>query len=135
MLVLDAKEQDAAKKLVKINSTLDPLTKLECLDGSDGKDQQAASGYELTRGSQGEMGRDLFKSAKQFVGICHEFGTYHGLFIGHAISVENQAFNHAPEHQQYWAQYTRDAFYVRTAEWRAAILRRGTDLFDQLLVA
>ena len=54
-----------------------------------------------------------------------------GVLVARAMILENAAFNHAPARQAEWAAFTRDAFYVRTQDWRRAVLERGLKLLHQ----
>eukprot|EP01061_Rhynchopus_euleeides_P000323 TRINITY_DN1020_c0_g1_i3.p1 TRINITY_DN1020_c0_g1~~TRINITY_DN1020_c0_g1_i3.p1 ORF type:complete len:410 (+),score=152.30 TRINITY_DN1020_c0_g1_i3:37-1266(+) len=132
-LLVDKATLPKAKQMIRIHEAKDFLTNFEVVaDGEATDELQASHGMDLLRGCTEDLARALFRTA-DVVAICQEFGTLHPVTVGSAAILENQAFNHAPEHQQYWAQYTRDAFYIRTAEWRQAVLRRGRKVMRQVL--
>ena len=88
------------------------------------------AGYELTRGAVDAFyGRRFEKDPVLFV--TQEFGTVPGVLVARALVLENAAFHHSPDAQPHWAEYTRDAFYVRSRDWKEAVVGRGTAILDQ----
>ena len=137
LLVTDEAEMKACEKFVVIDAKVDPQTRFECFDGKCSGQSQAGDGYELTRGVTQTFFGEIFPAAVargDYVSATQEFGTLHSVFVGQALVLENQAYHNAKEEARaYWAQYTKDAFYVRTPEWRAKVVRRGTTLLDQFV--
>eukprot|EP00566_Odontella_aurita_P013310 CAMPEP_0113546182 /NCGR_PEP_ID=MMETSP0015_2-20120614/11665_1 /TAXON_ID=2838 /ORGANISM="Odontella" /LENGTH=459 /DNA_ID=CAMNT_0000446611 /DNA_START=146 /DNA_END=1522 /DNA_ORIENTATION=+ /assembly_acc=CAM_ASM_000160 len=93
----------------------------------DKKNIDAGSGYDLSRGVMEDLYYDLFSSsggAAQTSGrrkpmiLTQEFGTVNGVMVARAFILENMAYHYAaPEEHARWADYTRDAFYVRSDDW------------------
>eukprot|EP01064_Diplonema_japonicum_P030360 TRINITY_DN5157_c1_g4_i1.p1 TRINITY_DN5157_c1_g4~~TRINITY_DN5157_c1_g4_i1.p1 ORF type:complete len:423 (+),score=95.76 TRINITY_DN5157_c1_g4_i1:60-1271(+) len=133
LLVDDGEIAKKVRERFPVSPVTDPLTKVEALDGSE-KNSQAAGGYELTEGFTSHALRKIFTSASEKHFITQEFGTVHGLFVARALILENMAYHFDPEFQPYWAEYTRDAFYVRKPEWKSSIVRRGVELMRQAQV-
>ena len=92
-----------------------------------------AAGYEQTIGNTGKYYTRMFEHARKPFLVTQEFGTLPGVFVARAMILENQAFVYAPQEQPAWSTFSRDAFYVRTREWRKAVLGRGLTLLHQAI--
>ena len=91
-------------------------------------------GYELTRGFNRELFTQKFRNKNAKIHhMTQEFGTLSGHMVARALILENQAYNYAPNEQAYWATFTRDAFYVRTPEWKQSIIDRGVIFAEQAI--
>ena len=109
----------------------------------DHDDQQTdvGAGYDLTRGLIEELFKHRFTGTTGSDGGQHahqlhftqEFGTVPGFLVVRAMLLENQAFHHAPAQHGYWSEFSRDAFYVRTSAWKAAVLARGVAVAEQAI--
>lgn len=97
--------------------------------GSD--DGDVASGYELAQGFAANLYERIFKKSRLALFFSQEFGTLPGIFVARAMVLENAAFHFARKDQPYFSTFTRDAFYVRTHEWRQSILKRGMKIMLQ----
>eukprot|EP01063_Lacrimia_lanifica_P029612 TRINITY_DN455_c0_g2_i2.p1 TRINITY_DN455_c0_g2~~TRINITY_DN455_c0_g2_i2.p1 ORF type:complete len:423 (+),score=144.67 TRINITY_DN455_c0_g2_i2:66-1334(+) len=111
-----------------IDAASAPHSKIEGLGAANG---QAAAGYELMKGGTIAAFAYLFPQAGQLYQVTQEFGTLSGIFVARALILENMGYHFDKPHHAYWAKYTRDAFYVRTPEWREAVRRRGEVVFRQ----
>ena len=136
LLVGGADEAAETLRRFPVDAKVSPHTTIQALDGSGGASadsSNAAAGYELTRGTTVEAMRSVFAKTKPLT-VTQEFGTVTGVLVGRAMILENQGFHHDPKNRDHWATYTRDAFYVRTNDWRRDIEARGVELFRQALV-
>eukprot|EP01059_Diplonema_ambulator_P031546 TRINITY_DN5828_c0_g1_i1.p1 TRINITY_DN5828_c0_g1~~TRINITY_DN5828_c0_g1_i1.p1 ORF type:complete len:403 (+),score=89.13 TRINITY_DN5828_c0_g1_i1:57-1265(+) len=131
LLVRDQAMKERIQKRFPISPVTDPLTQVEAMDGSDVTAADAGAGYELTEGTTDVLIPQLFPETKDFDLVTQEFGTLTGVLVARSLILENMAFHYDKEHQPYWSEYTRDAFYVRTPEWKRAILRRGLEMLRQ----
>lgn len=108
-----------------------PGAPLQDIEGKEGSD--VSSGYDLSRGFIKSFYTRLFPPLAQPLILTQEFGTKPGILVARGMILENMAFNFAPEHQPKWAEFSRDAFYVRTDEWRKNILFRGLTVLCQAI--
>jgi len=102
---------------------------------SRGKVNQSA-GYEFTVGVMGrdEWTRELFMpSSGRTLTATQEFGTLSNVKVARALMLENVGFHHDRGNHEYWRSFSRDAFYVRTRDWKRRILKRGVDVFEKLV--
>lgn len=63
----------------------------------------------------------------------HELGTIRGYFVGLALTVENMCYHFDCTNHDYWRTCTRDAFYVRTVDWKRRALRRGLEVLEKTI--
>lgn len=110
--------------------------------GNDGQNQQGSgggdvtSGYDLSRGIMNEYYAKLFQKSSPGAHpliVTQEFGTVPGIMVARGMILENMAYNYARELQPYWSQFSRDAFYIRTDQWRRSILSRGLIVLRQAI--
>mmetsp|Transcript_82535 Transcript_82535/g.238492 ORF Transcript_82535/g.238492 Transcript_82535/m.238492 type:complete len:407 (+) Transcript_82535:144-1364(+) len=109
-----------------------PGAELQCVDSTPGDD--VAGGYDLTRGFLHDLYPGVFQNeadAERPLLLTQEFGTMSAITVGRALIIENRGYQHDIENHEYWRQYTRDAFYVRTDSWRRSILERGACVLKQ----
>lgn len=106
-----------------------------------GEADQAASGpvnqsagYEFSVGVLGaEWINSFFKpDSGRVLGLSQEFGTRSNLSVARALMLENVGYHYDRDNHEYWRSFTRDAFYVRTADWKARVLKRGELVFRTL---
>ena len=97
----------------------------------------ASAGYELMRGHlAGYLGAMKLAAAgggwTRGAYIVQEFATNDT--VGLAGARDSAAFVHGAAPEEYAAakRMSENAFYVRTPEWRAAIIRRGTDVLRRM---
>ncbi len=97
-----------------------------------------AGGYDLSKGFMNGFYRDVFqsiqgKSVSPLI-LTQEFGTLTAVLVARAMIFENMAYNYAPlEDHGWWSHFTRDAFYVRSTEWRYNVLQRGLKVWKQAI--
>eukprot|EP00658_Telonema_sp_P-2_P030057 TRINITY_DN2276_c0_g1_i1.p1 TRINITY_DN2276_c0_g1~~TRINITY_DN2276_c0_g1_i1.p1 ORF type:complete len:170 (+),score=51.67 TRINITY_DN2276_c0_g1_i1:91-600(+) len=91
---------------------------------ASGDGDDVSAGYQLTRGTQDGYYALLSSGSKPIFAV-QEFGTVSPMVVARAMVLENMAFHHDAVKQPVWAEYTRDAFYVRTREWKQQVLKRG----------
>merc|ERR1740121_1542353 len=65
--------------------------------------------------------------------VTQEFGTLPALRVARALISENMGFHYDRANHAHWRDMARDAFYVRTPEWKAKVLRRGHDVFNKFV--
>ena len=101
--------------------------------GGGGGDSDVSSGYDLTRGLTAELYGPLFRPDSSPMILTQEFGTVNSLLVARALILENAAHHYCPSGgaRASWATLVRDAFYVRTDEWRGSVLRRGLEVLAQ----
>mmetsp|Transcript_18562 Transcript_18562/g.36420 ORF Transcript_18562/g.36420 Transcript_18562/m.36420 type:complete len:415 (+) Transcript_18562:84-1328(+) len=102
---------------------------------SRGKVDQSA-GYDFTVGIMGrdEWTRELFMpSSGRTLSMTQEFGTLSNIKVARALMLENVGFHHDRINHEYWRSFSRDAFYVRTRDWKRRVLKRGMDVFEKLV--
>lgn len=109
----------------------------------------AGAGYELSIGNfcRHEWVADYFSPGGQVLALTQEFGTQPNILVGRALILENAGWwweppdsdrrkmgklPGEPQELTYWGRYTRDAFYVRTDDWKKRVLRRGHDVIEKL---
>lgn len=116
----------------------DDIIKLRCenpqIDTSGPTNQ--AGGYEFTVGSLDSdewLGQFFRPDSGRVLAVTQEFGTLPGVMVARAVMFENMAFHYDRSNHEYWRTMTRDAFYVRTPDWKARVLRRGIDVFGKIL--
>lgn len=94
-----------------------------------------SAGYEFSVGVLGtdEWISSFFKpdSGRALV-LTQEFGTRSNLSVARALLLENVGYHYDRDNHEYWRSFTRDAFYVRTADWKARVLKRGESVFNTL---
>ena len=85
----------------------------------------ANAGYEDAMGTGCLKG--AFAEKDDVLFVTQEFGTQPGVLVARALIIENQAYHAAPGSSQHDAakQLLKEAFYVPTKAWRAAIVTRG----------
>lgn len=86
-------------------------------------------GYELTIGFCEPYFQRLFDKTAWLV--TQEFGTKSVVMVGLALVLENMYYHHAPASMNKGKALLQSAFYVRTPEWRRAILTKGLRVLDQ----
>jgi hypothetical protein len=92
------------------------------------------SGYDLTVGHLlAFYPRRFLKADKPALVLAQEFGTQSNTMVARAMILENQAFNHKKEEQPRWSELSRDAFYVRTREWKDNVRERGLKVLEQAI--
>lgn len=107
----------------------------------------AGSGYDLSKGVTEDLYSELFTASrtraraaaasddeggKEPMVVTQEFGTVNSVMVARALILENMAFHYAtPAEHSRWAELTRDAFYVRSDDWRRSILARGLTVLSQ----
>lgn len=107
-----------------------------------------AAGYELSIGflARDEWLRQFFQceaggadasgshGSDRVFALTQEFGTVSNVSVARAMLIENQAWfwELELERRQYWRRYTRDAFYVRTEDWKTRVLERGFDVAGKM---
>lgn len=106
---------------------------LEGIQGFDGDGGDVGAGYELTVGFVNEFYEQCFPKGREVLVMTQEFGTLSGVLVARAMILENQAFNYDRAQQPFWSTFTRDAFYVRTAEWKRSVLHRGLTVLNQAI--
>lgn len=120
-------------------SAADDIVKARCKGGiqvqANGPVNQSA-GYEFTAGFLGssEWVAKFFKpnSGRPLV-FTQEFGTVSNLKVARALVLENIGYHYDRDRHEYWRSFTRDAFYVRSLDWKIRILKRGEDTFHKLV--
>mmetsp|Transcript_29648 Transcript_29648/g.42057 ORF Transcript_29648/g.42057 Transcript_29648/m.42057 type:complete len:99 (-) Transcript_29648:43-339(-) len=65
--------------------------------------------------------------------ITQEFGTLPGVLVGRAMILDHMIRTHDPEKTEQGQNLMRDAFYVRTTEWRKKIILKGLRVLFQAL--
>jgi len=103
---------------------------------SAGKNQGACAGYEYTVGSVDcdEWLNQFFrKDTGSVAAVTQEFGTLPTIFVVRALIFENAGFHYDRARRLRWQALLRDAFYVRTPDWKTRILRRGHDVFEKFV--
>ena len=90
---------------------------------------EVSHGYELTIGFCEPYFQRLFDKTAWLV--TQEFGTKSVILVGRALILENMYYHHAPESMNKGKALLQSSFYVRTPEWRRAILTRGLRVLDQ----
>ena len=91
-----------------------------------------AAGYELTAGTLMHFyPHTCFPRSSDVLVLGQEFGTLPGFLVARAVILENQAFNYAKARQPFFATFIRDAFYVRTPQWKRSVLERGLAVLAQ----
>jgi len=115
-----------------------PGVEVQCSSDASNADNSQAAGYELVRGflkgGPGSFYQTPFDSSKGTALIAtQEFGTLPGVMVARAMILENRSFICDFSNHERWRGFTRDAFYVRTPEWKASIMFRGKKVFGQLL--
>lgn len=119
---------------------LDEVVSERCQGSADtptskNKGSQSA-GYEFTVGvlTTEEWIACFFKpnSGRPLV-VTQEFGTLPSLAVARALVLENCGFHYDRGNHEYWRQFSRDAFYVRTADWKQRVLHRGEDVFSRMV--
>lgn len=99
------------------------------------QEMSQAAGYEHTVGFLGtEWVQGFFKlDTGRPLCFAQEFGTLPGFLVARALIMENAGFHSDRAHHSFWQSYTRDAFYVRTEDWKRRVLRRGLDVFGKIV--
>jgi len=122
-----------------------PMQGFDSSSSSSNSNSDVSEGYELTRGLVNQFYEKLSTTESEHTSsslpnntlppliLTQEFGTVPGVLVARAMILENMAFHYAPQDQPRWAEYTRDAFYVRTEDWRRSVLTRGLIVFDQAI--
>lgn len=103
-----------------------------------GGPDDVSAGYDLTMGILNGYYAALFEEragpASRPLVVAQEFGTVPAVLVARALILENMAHHHSPPAERaYWATFSRDAFYVRTDEWRESVLRRGLTVLEQAI--
>lgn len=118
-----------------LNSTEDVLA-LRCTDAWGGvtapNDASQAGGYEFTVGinARADWLNQMFKpESGSVLSFVQEFGTRPQPLVGRALILENMGYQYDRANHTYWRSFTRDAFYIRTPEWKRRILKRGEAVF------
>lgn len=93
-----------------------------------------AAGYQFTVGGliQQQWLNRLFKpNSGRALAFAQEFGTVSFVSLVRALILENAGYHHDRLNHVRWRALTRDAFYVRTHDWKRRILTRGFDVFQK----
>ncbi|CAJ1435307.1 unnamed protein product [Effrenium voratum] len=123
--------------------TVDEVLKRRCGEGAELEMNGAhfsasqSAGYEFSVGilSSDWVTTFFAKNSGQVLQVAQEFGTLGNLSVARALMLENYGWNHDRQNHDFWRTYTRDAFYVRTGDWKARVLRRGDEVFRKLSAA
>ena len=93
-----------------------------------------AAGYEFSVGILNASWVQHFfkKDSGRSLVLAQEFGTHSNIRVFRALMLENVGYHHDRQNHNHWRTFTRDAFYVRTADWKRRVVARGTDAFYKL---
>lgn len=118
--------------------TTDQLIEARCTSRPEVQNSRRgsqSSGYEFTVGPLGrsEWISTFFKpQTGESIVVTQEFGTLPGIAVARALMFENTGFHYDRQNHHRWRAFTRDAFYVRTADWKTKVLRRGHDVVTKM---
>jgi len=114
----------------------DEIVALRCERSPDvGRNEVSQSaGYEFTVGILStEWVNSFFKpDTGNTLTLTQEFGTKPGLLVARAMMLENAGYHYDRAKHEYWRTFTRDAFYVRTDDWKRRVLSRGLDVIQKV---
>lgn len=112
-----------------------------CAEEGSNADGAQAAGYELVKGLMkhyywrcfdGDDAAEKDPSQKAVI-LTQEFGTKPGVLVARSLLIENAGYHFDVPNRETWSTYTRDAFYVRTAHWKASVLSRGGIVLRQAM--
>ena len=100
-----------------------------------GEGTAQSAGYEYTVGIlRNEFFAPCFRpDSGRILCFAQEFGTLRGPEVMRSLIFENAGYHYDRKNHEQWRTLTRDAFYVRTTDWKQRVLRRGRDVCEKLV--